>query len=130
MLAFSLICSFSLICAKSGPPVLLFWPTRTYTNLNSHRELSRRLFYPLEIMDGSDFQKNMPQLCKIGIKNEKNNAKTFYFEDHICTWIVIFKKKVLTLFSNQRAARGFNSFSKSGPFCEKLAIPCAIGYPY
>ena len=77
-------------------------------------------------MDGSDFQKNKPQLCKIGIKNEKNEVKTFYFGDHIRTRTVISKKeKVFTLFSNQRAACGFNSFSKSGPSCEKLAHPCA-----
>ena len=70
---------------------------------------------------GSDFQQNKPQQCKIGIKNE---VKTFYLGHHIRTWTVIFKKKkVFTLFSNQRAARGFNSFSKSGPSCEKLAHP-------
>ena len=43
--------------AKAGPPVLLFWPAGTYTNLNSHREFSGRSFFPIEIMDGSDFQK-------------------------------------------------------------------------
>ena len=43
--------------AKSGPPVLLFWPAGTYTNLNSHREFCVRPFFPLEVMDGSDFQK-------------------------------------------------------------------------
>ena len=72
-------------------------------------------------MDDSDFQQNKPQRCKIGIKNE---VKTFHFGDHIRTWTVISKKKIFTLFSNQRAARGFNSFSKSGPSCEKLAHPC------
>ena len=35
------------------------------------------------------------------------------------------KQKVFTLFSNQCAARGFNSFSKSGPSCKKLAHPCS-----
>ena len=35
------------------------------------------------------------------------------------------QKKVFTLFSNQRAARGLNSFSKSGPSCEKLIHPCS-----
>ena len=44
-------------------------------------------------MDGSDFQKNKPQRYKIGIKNEKNEVKTFYFGDYICTWTVISKKK-------------------------------------
>ena len=76
--------------AKSGTPVLLFWPTGTYTNISSHRELSGRHFFPLDIMDGSDFQKNKPQQCKIGIKNE---VKTFYFGDHIRMWTVISKKK-------------------------------------
>ena len=77
--------------AKSGSQVNLFWPAGTYTNLNSHRELSERPFFPLKIMVGCDFQKkNKPQWYKIGIKNE---VKAFYFEDHICTWTVIFKKK-------------------------------------
>ena len=31
--------------AKSGPPVLLFWPAGTYTNLNSHREFNGRPFF-------------------------------------------------------------------------------------
>ena len=35
------------------------------------------------------------------------------------------KKRVFTLFSNQLAARGFNSFSKSGPSCEIIAHPCS-----
>ena len=71
-------------------------------------------------MDGSDFQNNKPQRCKIGIENE---VKTFYFENHIRAWTVI-SKKIFTLFSNQRdAARGLNSFSKSGPSCKKLAHP-------
>ena len=33
------------------------------------------------------------------------------------------KKKVFTLFSDQRVARRFNGFSKSGPSCKKLAHP-------
>ena len=98
----------------------LFWPAGTYTNLNSHRELNGRPFFALEIMNGSDFQKNKPRRCNIKIQNE---VKTFHFGDHIRTWTVISKKKVFTLFSNQRAARGFNSFSKSGPSREKLAHP-------
>ena len=69
--------------AQSSPPVLLFWPAGTYTNLNFHRELSgERPFFSLEIMDGCDFQKNKPQRCEIGIKNE---VKTIYFGDHIRT---------------------------------------------
>ena len=74
------------------------------------------------------FEKNKPQRCKIGIKNKKNEVKTFYVGDHICTWTVILKKKVFTLFSNQRAARGFNSFFESGPSCEKFAHPWFIVY--
>ena len=101
--------------SKSGPPVLLFWPAGAYTNLNSHRELRRRSYFSLEIINVSAFQKNKPQWCKIGIKNEKNEMKTFYFRDHIRTWTVISekkRKKVFTLFSNQRAARRVNSFFK------------------
>ena len=79
-----------------------------------------KTFLSLEIMDGSDFQKNKPQRCKIEIKNEVEN---FYFGDHIRTWTVISKKKVFTLFFNQRAARGFNSFSKFGPSYESLPTP-------
>ena len=45
-------------------------------------------------MDGSDFQKNKPQRCKIGLKNE---VKTFYFGDHIRMWTVISKKKKRSL---------------------------------
>ena len=109
--------------AKSGPPILLFWPSGTYTNLNFYRELSGRPFFPLKIMD------NMAVIFKeiglngaklIGIKNE---VEAFYFGDHIRTCTVISKKKVFALISNQRAAPGFNSFSKSGPSCEKLAYP-------
>ena len=43
--------------AKSGPPVLLFWPAGIFRNLNFHHELSGSLFFPFEITDGSDFQK-------------------------------------------------------------------------
>ena len=76
--------------AKSGSLVLLFWPAGTDSNLNSHRELSGRSFFPLEIMDSSDFQKTKPRQCKVGLKNE---VKTFYFVDHIRTWTVISKQK-------------------------------------
>ena len=75
-------------------------------------------------MDDSDFHKNKPQRCKNGIKNEKNEEETIYFVDHIRTWSVISKKKI-SLFFNQSAARGFNSCSKTGPSCEKLAHFCA-----
>ena len=44
-------------------------------------------------MDGSDFQRNKPQRCEIGIKNEKNEAKIFYFGDHNRPWTVISKKR-------------------------------------
>ena len=89
-------------------------------------QIERKTFFPLEIMDGSDLKKkNKPQRSKIGIKSEKNEVKTLYFGDHIREWTVISKKKIFNLFSNQRAARGFNSFSKSGPSCEKSAHPCS-----
>ena len=45
-------------------------------------------------------------------------------------WTVISKKKMFTLFSNQRATRGFNSFSKSGPSCEIIALPCTRPNPF
>ena len=99
--------------AKSGPPVLLFWPAGTYTNLNSHRELSGRPFFPLEIMDGSDFEQNKPQRCKIGIKNE---MKTFYFEDHIRTWTVISKKKDLHLVFRSACGPPLQQFFQIWPF--------------
>ena len=111
--------------AKSGLPVLLFWPAGTYGNLHSHHEFSGRPFFRLEITNGSDFPKKKPQRCIIEMKNE---VKTFDFGDHIRTWTVISEKKekkVFTLFSNQRATRGFNSFSKFGPSCEKFAHLCA-----
>ena len=57
---------------------------------NSHHELSGRPVFPLEITDGSDFQKNTPQRCKIEMKHE---VKNFYFGDHIRTWTVISEKK-------------------------------------
>ena len=85
---------------------------------------AEHLFF-LEIINGSDFQQNKLQRGKIGIKNEINEVKIFYFGDHIRTWTVISKKKVFTLFFKQRAARGFNSFTKSGPSCEKLVHPCS-----
>ena len=37
-------------------------------------------------MDGSDFQQNKPERCKIGIKNEE---KTFYFGNHIRTFFYL-----------------------------------------
>ena len=55
--AFRYLYSLEQTWAKYGPPVLLFWPASTYTNLNSHREFSGGPFFPFEIMDGSDFQK-------------------------------------------------------------------------
>ena len=110
--------------AKSGPPILLFWPADTYTNLNSHRELSGRPFFVLEIIDGSVFQKNKPQRYKIEIKKEKNEMKTFHFEDHIRTWTVISEKKGLHLVFQAACSPRLQQFFKSGPSCEKLAHPC------
>ena len=75
-------------------------------------------------MDGSDFQKNKPQRCKIEMKNEKNEVKTFYFGDYICTWTVISnKKKVFTSFYNQRAARGFTVFPNLALRVKSLPTP-------
>ena len=45
-------------------------------------DLSGRPFFPLQITDSSNFQKNKPRRCKIEMKNE---VKTFYFGDHIRT---------------------------------------------
>ena len=42
------------------------------------------------MMDGSYLKKKKPQRCKIEMNNE---VKTFYFGDHIRTWIVILKKE-------------------------------------
>ena len=47
-----------------------------------------RPFFPLKITDGSDFQKNKPQQCKIEMKNE---VKIFYFGDYFM--LVISKKE-------------------------------------
>ena len=99
------------------PAGFFILPAGTYTNLNSHRKLSGEPFFPFEIMDGSDFQKNKPQGCKIGIKSE---VKAFYFGDHIRTWTVISTKRVL--FSCFRISVR-PAFSKSGLSCEKLAHP-------
>ena len=66
--------------------------------------IERKTFFPLEIMDGSDFQKNKPQRRKIGIKNEKNEVKTSYFGDHIRTWTVISKKKIFCFPTSVRPA--------------------------
>ena len=62
----------------------------------------------------------------------KNEVKTSYFRDHIRTWTVISKKKrkkVFTFFSNQRAPRGFNSFSKSGFRVKSLPTPVLGTFP-
>ena len=73
-------------------------------------------------MDGSDFQQNKPQRCKI-----KNEVKTFYFGDPIRTWTFISNEKervhLVLLFSNQRAARGFNSFLNLALRVKSLPTP-------
>ena len=102
---------------KSGPLVLLFWPAGIYTNLNFHRKLSGRpFFFPLEITDGSDFQKNKPQRYKIGIKNEKNEVKIFYYGNHIRTRTVIFKKKGLHLVFQSACGPRLQQFFQIWPF--------------
>ena len=80
--------------AKSGPSVLLFWPAGTYTNLNSHSEFSGRPCFSFRNHEWQWLSKTKLQRFKIGIKNE---VKTFYFGDHICTWTVISPKKGLLL---------------------------------
>ena len=68
-------------------------------------------------MDTSDFQKNKPQRRKIGIKNEKNEVKTFYFGDHIRTRTVISekkKKKGLHLVFQSACSPRRQQFFKSG----------------
>ena len=52
--------------------------------------IEQKTFFPVEITDGSNFQKNKPLRCKIEMKNE---VKTFYFGDDIRTWTVISKTK-------------------------------------
>ena len=74
-------------------------------------------------MNGSDFQKNKPLRRKIEIKKQGKNL--LFWRSHSYVDRDLQNKKVFTLFSNQRAARGFNSFSESGPSCEKLAHPCS-----
>ena len=72
------------------------------------------------------FKKNKPQRCKIGIKTRwKLTILEITFVRG--PWS---QKKVFTLFFNQSAARGFNSFSKSGPSGEKLAHPWLLPCPY
>ena len=111
--------------AISGPPVLSFWPADTYRNLNSHHELSGRLFFPSEITDGSDFQKNKPQRCKIEMKQE---VKIFYFGNHIRTWTVISRK--IKKIKRSSPCFPIQQFSKSGHSCKKLAHPCYKAYIY
>ena len=54
----------------------------------------------------------------------KNEVKTFYFGDHIRTWTVISeKKKNGCHLSNQRAARGFNSFVNLARRVKSLPTP-------
>ena len=58
--------------------------------------------------------------------NKKRDKNLLFWRSHSYVDRDLQKKKVFTLFSNQRAARGFNSFSKSGPSCEIIAHPCII----
>ena len=62
----------------AGPFILARWHLH---KLKLPLCIERKTVFPLEIMDvyGSDFQKNKPQRCKIGIKNE---VKAFHFGDH------------------------------------------------
>ena len=92
----------------------------TYTNSNSHRELSKRPFFPLEIMDDNDFQQNKPQRCKIGMKNE---VKTFYFGDHVRTWTVISKKRSSPCFSISVRSAASTVFPNLALRVESLPTP-------
>ena len=74
-------------------------------------------------MDGSDFQKISSTVQNW---NKKRGENLLFWRSHSYVNRDLQKKKVFTLFSNQRAARGFNSFSKSGPSCEIIAHPCII----
>ena len=51
--------------------------------------IERKTFFSIRDHGGSDFKKKQ-QRCKIEMKNE---AKTFYFGDHIRTWSCDFQKK-------------------------------------
>ena len=118
--------------ANSGPPVLLFRPWNkkecaarsgqngTYGNLSSHHELSGT---------GKPFFLYRSRMAVIFMKISLNGAKLkwktrwkpFILEITFALGLWSPKKKVFTLFSDQRAARGFNSFSKFRPSCEKCA---------
>ena len=58
----------------------------------------------------------------LNVKQEKRGENLLFWRSHSYVDLVL-QKKVFTLFFNQRAARSFNSFSKSGPLCEKFAHP-------
>ena len=99
------------------------WPTGTYINLNSHRALSGRPFFPLEIMDGSDFQKNKPWRCKIGIKNE---VKTFYFgrsHSYVDRDLQKKKKKRTSLVFQSACGPRLQQFFQIWPFDWKACPP-------
>ena len=55
--------------------------------------------------------------------NKKRVENLLFWKSHSYVNRDLQKRKVFTLFSNQRAARSFNSFSKSGPSCEIIAHP-------
>ena len=59
--------------------------------------------------------------------NKKRGENLLFWRSHSCVDRDLKKNKVFTLFSSQRAARGFNSFSKSGPSCEIIAHPWLRG---
>ena len=55
--------------------------------------------------------------------NEKRGELLTSWRSQSYVYCDLQKEEVFTLFFNQLAARGFHSFSKSGPSCEKLAHP-------
>ena len=71
-------------------------------------------------MDGSDLKKKASTVQNL---NEKRGKSLLFWRSH--SYVDRDLRKKITLFSNQRAAHGFISVSKSGPLSEKLAHPCS-----
>ena len=86
--------------------------------------IERKTFlFPLQIMDGSDFQKISLMVQIWNKKQEKRSENFLLWRSHSYVNRNLQKKKVFILFSNQPAARDFNSSSNFGPLCEKLVHP-------
>ena len=105
-----------IIILRTGVPDLArrsFHPARRHLHKFKLLPCIEQKTFFLEIMDGSDFQKNKPQQCNIGIKNE---VKFFYFRDHIHTWTVISKKKGLHLVFQSPWGQRLQQFFQIWPF--------------